>query len=125
MTDVNLSNHIVVSGTTTGINVVDDSLTTILSNADSSSIIIKINFLLISNTTTTDVTATVGYYDDATPGSGTEYPIINEVSIPANASFMIIDRPSYIYLPENTSLGITSGDGSGHLTVICSYETLS
>ena len=89
-----------VFGKTLGVNVSDNSLTTVISNPVVSNNLLKINFLIITNTTSTIVPATLYYYNNATPGSVTGYSFIKAVRIPANASLVIIDKPSYLYLSE-------------------------
>ena len=114
-----------VIGKTLGVNISNATLTTIISNPPVSDNIIKINFLLITNTASAIVPATLYYYNNATPGNVVGYPFIKAVRIPANASLVIVDKPSYLYLSEDTSIGIISGNSSGYLTIICSYEILA
>lgn len=100
--------------------------TSVLSNAASSGKVLKVNALYVSNTTSTAYSITVNQYSAAALG-GTAYPVASAISVPANATLVVIDKDAYIYLEENTSLGVLSGAGtpSASLQVVCSYEDIS
>lgn len=100
-----------------------------LNNAASSGTIVKINSLVAANTSGSAVNCTVSYYSNATtegsaPSGGTAYPICSTVSVPANASLVIIEKANGIYLLENACISVTSGT-SNNLTFTVSYEVIS
>jgi hypothetical protein len=73
---------------------------------------------------------TVSYYTNggvaqgSAPSGGTAFPIASTISVPADASLIIIDKTTQIYLEENTSLAVTVGTASD-ITFVVSYEELS
>ena len=127
-----------VSPTTINGKTVTTSVTTaatateILSNAASSGKVLKVNALYIANADgTTALEVTVNFYTGAFSGgspTGTAFPITSTVSVPADATLVVIDKDAYVYLEENRSLGIIVGAGgfnSGDIQVVCSYEDIS
>lgn len=102
--------------------------TEILSNGASSGKVLKVNALYVANVDgTSGLEVTVNYYPQASL-AGTAVPIVSTVSVPADATLVVIDKEAYIYLEENRSLGITvgaSGFASGDIQVVCSYEEIS
>lgn len=112
---VNVSN---ISGNT-AVQVVSTSATAIVSNAAASNTVVKINNLIIANTSASVATITASVYR-----SSTDYYLTYQISVPANASFTAIDKPTSIYLQEGDSLRLLSGTASA-LHAICSYEIIS
>lgn len=102
--------------------------TEILSNGASSGKVLKVNALYVANVDgTSGLEVTVNYYPQAAL-AGTAVPIVSTVSVPADATLVVIDKEAYIYLEENRSLGITvgaNGFASGEIQVVCSYEEIS
>ena len=84
----------------------------------------------MANTTGTAAAATVSIYTNgavaqgSAPSGGTAYPIASAISVPANASLIVVDKSTAIYLNEGTSISITSGTGSA-LTYSISYEIIA
>jgi len=100
------------------------SATSVLSNAASSNKVFKVNSLVVANIDTANaVNVTVNHYSAAALG-GTATPIASTISIPPNASLIVIDKTTMIYLEENMSIGVTAGTAS-KLKVVCSYEDIS
>jgi len=100
-----------------------------LNNAASSGTIIKINSLVAANTSGSTVTCTVSYYTNETvegsaPSGGTAFPIASTVSVPANASLVVIEKSNGIYLLEDNCISVTSGTAN-NLTFSISYEVIS
>jgi hypothetical protein len=58
------------------------------------------------------------------PSGGTAYPIASTISVPADASLIVTDKTTGIYLEEGTSISITSGTAS-KLTFSVSYELMA
>lgn len=103
----------------------------LLTNAASSGKVLKVNQIIVANVDGTNaVNATVSLYTNgavaqgSAPSGGTAYPIASTISVPANASLIVSDKTTQIYLEENTCLSITSGTAS-KLTFSVSYEELS
>lgn len=119
-----------IYGTTTYYTPSGTSAVVLLPNAASSGLVYKINQIVVANTTGSAANATVSIYSNgavaqgSAPSSGTAYPIVSAVSVPANASLIAVDKTTAIYLMEGTSISITSGTGSA-LTFTISYENIS
>lgn len=103
----------------------------LLPNAASSGKVFKINQIVAANVNgTSAVDTTVSIYTNGSvaqgsaPTSGTAYPIASTISVPADASLIVVDKTTQIYLEENTSIIVTSGTASG-ITYSVSYEELS
>ena len=97
----------------------------LLSNPASSGKVYKVNTIMVANreTNANAVTVTVNVYTGAAlTGSG--FPITQAISVPGNASLIIIDKSTAFYLEENRSIGIKSGTANG-LSVLCSWEEIS
>jgi hypothetical protein len=60
----------------------------------------------------------------AASGGGTAYSLVSTVSVPADASLIVLDKSTAIYLEENTSITATAGTASD-LEVIVSYEQIT
>lgn len=99
------------------------SANVLLANSASSGKVFKINQLVAANlSTSTAVNVTVSV-NTAAAGSGTSYPIASVVSVPAQASLIVADKTTQIYLEEDKSILVTSGLSS-NVAFTVSYEEL-
>ena len=103
----------------------------LLQNAANSNTVLKINQIVAANvngTNAVDTTVSVytngGVAQGSAPSGGTAFPIASTISVPADASLIVVDKTTQIYLEENTSIIVTSGTASG-ITYSVSYEILS
>ena len=103
----------------------------LLPNAASSGTVMKINQIVAANVNgSAAVDTTVSIYTNGavaqggSPSGGTAYPIVSTVSVPADASLIVTDKTTAIYLMENHSITITSGTASG-ITYSISYEVIA
>ena len=103
----------------------------LLQNAASSNTVLKINQIVAANVNgTSAVDATVSVYTNggvaqgSAPSGGTAYPIASTISVPADASLIVVDKTTQLYLEEGTSIIVTSGTASG-ITYTISYELMS
>ena len=103
----------------------------LLPNAASSGKVFKINQIVAANVNgTSAVDTTVSIYSNgavaqgSAPSGGTAYPIVSTVSVPADASLIVVDKTTPIYLMEGQSITVTSGTASG-ITYSISYEEIS
>ena len=85
--------------------------------------VLKVNSLVVANVTATAATITVGIYPNTTP-TGTPIRLAYQISIPGNASLVVVDKTNQIYLGEAQCLGVTSGT-SNALECTLSYENIS
>ena len=99
------------------------SATTLITNASSSGTIVKVESLTCSNVTASNATATVSV-NSAAAGGGTAYRIAYQITVPVNATLQVIDKNTCVYLPENSSLVVTSGTGAA-IEYVASYETIT
>jgi hypothetical protein len=98
--------------------------TLVVENTAASGKVFKINSLIISNvdgTNAADITVSL-YSEDNIGGTATQ--IVSTVSVPADASLVVIDKNTSIYLEEDKSIGATAGSASD-LKVVVSYEEIS
>lgn len=96
----------------------------LLSNASGSGKVLKVNQIVAANvngTSAVDCTVTI---NSAAAGGGTAYPIASTIAVPADASLIISDKTTQLYLEEDRSIVVTSGASSG-ITYTVSYEELS
>ena len=85
----------------------------------------KIDQIVVSNTTSSAATCTVGIGNNATFGSATVIAYLAyQISVPPNSSLIVSDKTTAFYLTENQSIGVTSGTGSA-LTYMTSFEAIS
>ena len=85
----------------------------------------KITGLIVSNTTASAAAATVGVGNNATFGSATVIGYLAyQISVPAGASLIVVDKTTDLYITENQSVGVTSGTASA-LTYTAIFEAIS
>ena len=131
MANPNITAVTSILGETTFLTPSATTAVVLLPNAASSGKVYKINQIVCSNVNgSSAVNATVAIYTNgavaqgSAPSSGTAYPIISTVSVPASASLIAVDKTTSIYLMEAQSIIVTSGTASG-ITYTISYEIIS
>lgn len=120
----NIVNVSTITGKTAVVNLTSTSATAVVSNAASSGKVFKINSLYVSNVdgvNPANITISVYSQDDI---GGTATEIVKTVAIPADATVVVIDKNSSIYLEEDKSIGATAS-AANDLKVVCSYEEIS
>jgi len=124
MTAPNIRNVATITGKTAPVSLSTTSATAIVSNAASSGKVFKINSLYIANVDGTNpCDVSVNYYNAAAIG-GTAFALASTITIPADATLVLISKEAPIYLEENTSLGALAAIAN-KLFVVCSYEEIS
>ena len=124
MANPNIVNVTSILGKTTYITPANTSANVLLSNAASSGEVLKINQIVAANVdgaVAVDCTVTI---NTAAAGGGTAYPIVSTVSVPADASLIVADKTTAIYLEEDKSIVVTSGSAND-LAFTISYEIIS
>jgi len=131
MANPNIAAVTSILGTTTYLTPSSTSAVVLLPNAAASGTVFKINQIVAANVNgTSAVDTTVSVYSNgavaqgSAPSGGTAYPIVSTVSVPADASLIVTDKTTAIYLMECTSITVTSGTASG-ITYTISYEVIS
>lgn len=131
MANPNIVNVTAIYGKTTYFTPSGTSAVVLLTNASSSGKVLKINQIVAANVDGTNaVNCTVSLYTNggvaqgSAPSGGTAYPIASTISVPANASLIVVDKSTGLYLEENTCISITSGTAN-KLTFSVSYEEIN
>lgn len=120
MANPNIVDVTTILGKTAGL-AVTTSASAIVTNSSGSNKIFKINSLIISNvngTSAADITADV--YKNQT----SSFRLAFTISVPADATLVLISKDTSIYLEENDSIRLTASANSA-LEAVCSYEEIS
>ena len=83
----------------------------------------KIDNIVASNVTGSAVAVTVSI-NSAISGGGTAYRIAYQISVPANASLIVVDKTTAFYCGESQSIVVTVGTGSA-IEMTASYEAIT
>lgn len=120
----NIVNVSTITGKTFYLALSTTSATELVSNAASSGKVFKINMIQVTNvdgSNACDVTVDYHTQDDI---GGTAYSLASTVSVPADASLVVLDKNTAIYLEEDRSISVTAGTAND-LEVLVSYEEIS
>ena len=113
-----------ITGKSATVALSSTSATVLVSNAASSGKVFKINMIQVANVDgTSDADVTVDMHSAAT-GGGTAYSLASTVTVPANASIVIIDKNTSVYLEEARSITATAS-AANDLEVVISYEEIN
>lgn len=123
MANPNILAATTIAGATAVLAPANTTANSFISNAASSGTIIKIDSLFCTNVTASNANVTVSV-NNAAAGAGTAFRLAYQIIVPPNASLQVIDKNNFVYLPENTSLVVTSGTTSA-IEYVASYETIS
>lgn len=124
MANPNIINATSILGKSAVVDLTTTNATLVVENAAASNKVLKINSLVVSNvdgTNAADITISL-YSEDNIGGTATQ--IVSTVSVPADASLVVIDKNTSIYLEEDRSIGATAG-AANDLKVVVSYEEIS
>jgi uncharacterized protein YajQ (UPF0234 family) len=99
---------------------VTTSAVAILTNSAASGKVYKVNSLVISNI---DGTAAADITVDFLR-SAIAYHLASTISVPADASLVVISKETSLYLEEDDAIRVTAS-ADGDLQAVCSYEELS
>ena len=104
----------------TAVLAVTTTATAIVTNSAGSNKVFKINSLVVSNVDgTNSADITVDLYR-----SSTAYELARTITVPADATLVVISKETAIYLEEGDSLRCTASANSD-LEAVCSYEEIS
>ena len=79
--------------------------------------VVKVGNIVASNITSSAVTVTLGISNNPTYLSGTVYYIAYQVSVPPNASVILVDKTSAFYVTQYQSVGVIASTGAAiHFT---------
>lgn len=127
----NIVNVSAIYGKTTYYTPSGTTAVVLLTNASGSGKVLKINQIVAANVngssavdTTVSIYTNGGVAQGSAPSGGTAYPVVSTVSVPADASLIVTDKTTAIYLEEDKCISVTSGTASG-ITYSVSYEEIS
>lgn len=120
----NIVNVTAIYGRTAFLTPANTTANVLLANTASSNKVFKINTILAANIDgSTLYPCSVGI-NTAANGSGTTFSIASTIDVPADATVVVLDKTSALYLEEDESIVVTSGTAS-KITYIISYEEIS
>ena len=117
---VNVTN---IYGKTTYLTPANTTSNVLLANAAGSGKVFKVNMIVAANVDGTSAVDTTVSVNTAAAGSGTSYPLVSTVSVPADASLIVTDKSTSFYLEEDNSVVVTSGSSS-KIAYTISYEEI-
>ena len=124
MANPNIVNVAAIYGNNSSVSLTTTSATSLVSNAASSGKVFKINMIMVANVDGTNAAdISINKYSAAALG-GTAFPIASTISVPADATLIILDKTTSLYLLENESIGATAGTASD-LVVTTSWEEIN
>lgn len=123
MANPNIVNVTSIYGNTTYLVPTGTSATTWTALTPASGTVNKVDNIVASNVTGSTATITVSI-NSATGGGGTAYRIAYQISVPANASLIILDKSTSIYVGEGQSIVVTSGTSSA-IEMTAAYEAIT
>jgi hypothetical protein len=115
----NIANLSIITGKTAVVNV-STSSANLVTNSAGSNKVFKINSVIVSNidgTNPADISASL-------LRSSVDYRLASTITVPSDATLVIVSRDMQLYLEEGDSISII-GSANGDLQAICSYEEVS
>lgn len=124
MANPNIVNVAAIYGNNASVSLTTTNATLIVENVASSGKVYKINMITVANVDGTNAAdITISKYSEDNIG-GTAFPIVSTVSVPADATLIVLDKTTALYLKEDQSIGATAGTASD-LVVTCSWEEIN
>lgn len=131
MANPNILNITTITGMTTALTPSTNTNVVLLANTTSSNKVFKINSLIAANIDgASAIDCTVTLYSNgaqaqgsAPSGGAVVATLASTISVPADASLIVIDKSTGIYLQENVSVVVTSGVAS-KINYVVSYEEM-
>lgn len=123
MANPNIVNVTSIYGSTSYLIPSTTSATTWTALTPASGTVNKIDNIVAANATGSVATVTVAI-NSAAAGAGTNYRLIYQVPVPANASIVVADKSTAFYLGETQSIVVTVGTASA-IELTASYEAIT
>ena len=123
MANPNIVNVSAIYGNVNSVSLTTTSATSLVSNAASSGQVLKIDSIVVANTTGSTANITINVYSQASLG-GTAYPIASSIAVPAYSTLIVTDKSTSFYVMENMSVGATAGTASALVATI-TWEQIS
>jgi len=86
--------------------------------------VIKVDNVVACNVTSSAATVTLAISDNPTYASGTPHYIAYQVTVPPNASVILVDKTTAFYVTQYQSVGVTPGTGAA-IQVTASIESIT
>jgi hypothetical protein len=120
----NIVNVTTIIGKTNVVNLTTTNATLVVENPAASGKVFKINSLYVSNVDGSVAAGiTVSLYSEDNIG-GTATQIASTISVPPDATLVVISKDTSIYLEEDKSIGATAS-AANDLKIVCSYEEIN
>lgn len=111
-------------GKTDAVALSTTSITSILSNAADSGVVLRVISVRVANVDGSASSTVSVSYNNAANAGGTEFKLVDLKTINQNEYAEIVTKDSPIYLEEDTSLSATAS-AADDFTVIVTYEEIS
>jgi len=132
MANPNIVNVTQIYGQTNYLTPANTSTIVLIANTSGSGNVFKVNQIVAANQTNTAANVTVSLFTSGSTTSGnavtraaaTTFDITSNISVPAYASLIVMDKTTATYLIEDRAIVCQSGTNSA-ITFSVSYEQLS
>jgi len=124
MANPNIVNVTSILGKSTTLALSTTAGTVLLANSSTSGKVFKINTILASNVDgTNDGAVTIAFNTDA-GGTGTSTELASTITVPADATLVVLGKDTSFYLEENRSI-VGNANAASTIEVLISYEDIS
>lgn len=123
MANPNIVNVTSIYGNTSYLIPTNSSVTTWTALTPAVGTVNKLDSIVASNVTAVAVPVTVSI-NSAVSGGGTAYRIAYQINVPANASLIIVDKTTALYVGESQSIVVTVGTGNA-IELTAAYEAIT
>lgn len=96
----------------------------LLANNASSNMVYKVNSIIVSNVDGTNGADATIAYNSAANGTGVSRLLAFTITVPGDATLVVLGKDTPIYLEENTSI-VGRASAAGDLEYVISYEEIS
>jgi len=120
----NIVNVTSIFGFTTTIALTTTAGTVLLANATSSGAVFKINTILAANVDGTNDGAVTIAYNTQANGTGTSTELASTITVPADATLVVLGKDTSFYLEENRSI-VGNANAASTIEVLISYESIN
>jgi hypothetical protein len=120
----NIVNVTSIFGKTAYLTPANTNSNVLLANAADSGKVFKVNMIVVANIDGASAFDTTVAINTLANGGGNSFSLVSTVSVPADASLIVVDKSTSFYLEENKSILVTSST-SGKFAYTVSYEEIN
>lgn len=132
MANPNIVNVVSIFGQTTFLTPANTSTFVLVTNTAASNNVFKIDQIVAANQTNTAANVTVSIFTSGatsagnvvTTGAANTFAIASNISVPAYASLIVMDKTTATYLTEDRAIVVASGTNNA-ITFSVSYEQIA